>query len=180
MNVMDDYINRRWLIVIGIVAFALQVLISQRISLFIPSGEVSYNAQSPQLVNFQINLLKEYKPSFYKINNSKNIFHTSEKYIFALVLSESLLFLLVLGGRLRWIYLLPIPIFPGLFTNSLEGLIFGGVTNWIHIQVSGYLISISLGDACLFFGVIFHLYLLIKITRSLLVMIKQKMSPLVN
>lgn len=176
MAVLDDYITRRWLMAMAVIVFVLQVLISQRISLFIPSGEIVQvvKLSGERLFNFEIS--KEIYSSgvSYVANSSNtfhsnekyissNTFHSTEKYIFALLFCKSLLELLFLGRRWKWAHYLPIQQFPGEFTNNLEGLIFGGVTNWIIVPFEKFWFSLSLGDIFIYFGVIWQLIVVVKI-----------------
>jgi len=163
MAVLDDFVTRRWLIAIAILTFALQVFISQRISLFIPSGKIAHIVQSPdEIIRFKISD-EIYSNEFSKVDNSENIFHSDKRYVFALIFCNSLLYLLILGRRLRWAQIVPVSLFPGVFTNSLEGLIFGGVVNWIHVQTSKFTLSLSLGDILVYSGLVFHLILTVRI-----------------
>ena len=165
MAVLEDYISRRWLLVMAVVVFVLQVLISQNISLFIPSGEIVQVVKSPgeKLFNFEISK-ETYSSGTSYVANSSNIFHSDEKYIFALLFCESLLWLLFLGRRWKWAHCLPILLFPGGFANSLEGLIFGGVTNWIIVPLEKNVwYSCSLGDIFIYLGLICQWIVIVKI-----------------
>jgi hypothetical protein len=164
MAVLDDYITRRWLMAMAVIVFVLQVLISQSISLFIPSGEIVQAVKSPgeRLFNFEISK-ETYSSGVSYVANSSNLFHSDKKYIFALIFCHSLLSLLFLGRRWKWAHYLPILQFPGGFTNSLEGLIFGGVTNWIIIPFEKVWFSCSLGDIFIYFGVVWHWIVIVKI-----------------
>jgi hypothetical protein len=84
-------------------------------------------------------------------------------YIFALLFCESLLWLLFLGRRWKWAHCLPILTFPGGFAKSLEGLIFGGVTNWIIVPFENVWYSCSLGDIFLYLGLICQWIVIVKI-----------------
>ena len=102
MAVLDDFVTRRWLIAIAILTFALQVFISQRISLFIPSGKITHIVQPPDnIIGFKVSD-EIYSNEFFKVDNSENIFYSDKRYVFALIFCNSLLYLLILGRRLRW------------------------------------------------------------------------------